>query len=209
MVLGATAFVVGPTGLLAAQVPVLLWLFVATALAQAISWAAEWVRRGPRGAWVVRGTVAALAAAAAVLVATDRLVLLLDEAPTVRVLLAALDGSEGDSGCSGCGRSRSSPAGLAAVVLGALVAWAVSRRPARDELRVESSVRPPRAHPASDLVALLRTDRAGIWRSVPLRRGMAVLALLPGLVSLAGALDWQMLTILPALSPRAARCCSG
>ena len=199
VVLGATAFVVGPTGLLAAQVPVLLWLLVATALAQAISWAAEWVRRGPRGAWVVRGTVAALAAAAAVLVATDRLVPLLDEAPTVRVLLAALDGSEGDWLLWLRTVAILAAAGLAAVVLGALVARAVSRRPARDELRVESSVRPPRAHPASDLVALLRTDRAGIWRSVPLRRGMAVLALLPGLVSLAGALDWQMLTILPGL----------
>ncbi len=31
-------------------------------------------------------------------------------------------------------------------------------------------------HPASDFVALLRTDRAGIWRSVPMRRGMVVLA---------------------------------
>jgi hypothetical protein len=51
----------------------------------------------------------------------------------------------------------------------------------------------------SDLVALLRTDRAAIWRSVPLRRGLAVLALLPGLVALAGGLDWVMLSILPGL----------
>jgi hypothetical protein len=48
-------------------------------------------------------------------------------------------------------------------------------------------------------VALLRIDRAGIWRSVPLRRGLAVLAVMPGLVAIAGDLQWNMLTILPGL----------
>ena len=38
-----------------------------------------------------------------------------------------------------------------------------------------------------------------MWRSVPLRRGMMVLALMPGAVALAGALEWRMLTMLPGL----------
>ena len=46
---------------------------------------------------------------------------------------------------------------------------------------------------------LLRIDRAAVWRSVPLRRGLMVLALMPGAVALAGDLEWQMLTILPGL----------
>ena len=46
---------------------------------------------------------------------------------------------------------------------------------------------------------MLRTDRVGIWRSVPLRRGLAVLAVMPGLVAIAGNLQWEMLTILPGL----------
>jgi len=46
---------------------------------------------------------------------------------------------------------------------------------------------------------MLRIDRAAVWRSVPLRRGLLVLALMPGGVALAGNLDWQMLTILPGL----------
>ncbi len=46
---------------------------------------------------------------------------------------------------------------------------------------------------------MLRVDRAGIWSSVPLRRGLMVLAVLPGLVALAGGLEWEMLTIMPGL----------
>ena len=46
---------------------------------------------------------------------------------------------------------------------------------------------------------MLRIDRAGVWRSVPLRRGIMVLALMPGAVAVAGDLEWQMLTVLPGL----------
>ena len=198
-VLGATAFVVGTKGLLAAQVPVLLWLFVATALAQAVAWTAEWVRRGPRGDWTLRLLVLALIVTTAVLIATDRLVPLLDEAPTLQVALAALYGSGGAWAGWFTAITWLVVLGVLAVVAGALMAHAVSRRPARDELRLESSVQSPRANPASDFAALVRTDRVGIWRSVPLRRGLAVLAVLPGLVALAGALEWAMLCILPGL----------
>jgi hypothetical protein len=84
-------------------------------------------------------------------------------------------------------------------VVGGWLAGRVARRPPRDELRVEASGRPAREHPESDFVALLRTDRSGIWRSVPMRRGMAVLALFPGLVALAGSFGWETLGIFPGL----------
>jgi hypothetical protein len=198
-VLGATAYVVGTRGLLAAQVPVLIWLLVATALAQVAAWTAEWVRRGPQGAWTLRILIAVLTVAMAVLIATDRLVPLLDRSPTLQIALGALYGSSGSWVSWLTVIAWLVGIGVLAVVAGAFMAHAVTRRPARDELRVESSVRPPRPNPAGDFVALLRTDRVGIWRSVPLRRGLAVLAILPGLVALAGALDWEMLCILPGL----------
>ena len=198
-VLGATAFVVGTPGLLAAQVPVLLWLMVATALAQVTAWTAEWVRRGPRGVWTLRALTIGLTLTLGALVATDRLVPLLNHTPTVRIALGALYGSGGDWGPWLTVLGWLAALGVAAVVAGAALAHAVAGRPARDELREEGAVRPPRPNPTSDLVALLRTDRASTWRSVPLRRGLAVLALLPGLVALAGGLDWAMLCILPGL----------
>ena len=54
-VLGLTAYGVGPRPLLAAAlVPVYLWLFAGTALAQTVAWCVEYVRRGRRGSLLVR-----------------------------------------------------------------------------------------------------------------------------------------------------------
>lgn len=205
--LGATSYVVGANtqsevgrwGLLPAVVPVLVWLVAATAIAQVIAWGFEWLRRGVYGITIVRLTVLLLAGAMTALILTSRLVPLLDRSPTVRITFAVLDGAdfriwEWLQGVTGL-----VAVALLAIVAGGVVASAVQRRPARDELHQETSVRPPRAHPDSDLLAVLRTDRVGVWRSVPLRRGLAVLSLLPGLVALAGGLDWFMLAILPGL----------
>jgi hypothetical protein len=198
--LGATAYVIGPhPALVLAQVPVLVWLVAATALAQVVAWFVEWMRRGPRGALAVRSLVVVLGAAMATLIITDDLVPLLDKSPTVKITLGVLYGA-GTQWIAWLKVVAVLVAiAVGAIAVGAWVAGAVAARPARDELRVESSVQTPKPHPSSELVALLRTDRVGIWRSVPLRRGLAVLALLPGLVALAGALDWEMLAILPGL----------
>jgi len=88
---------------------------------------------------------------------------------------------------------------VAAVCLGAWVNHAVARRQPREELKEAGRSVTPRAMPRSDYAALVRTDRASVWRSVPLRRGFVVLAMLPGLVAAAGQLEWQMLPILPGL----------
>ena len=199
-VVGATSYAVGARATLpAALLPVFLWLFAATAVAQLLAWGVEWVRRGPRGTLVVRLLAALLAGLAAGVIATGRLTWVLDHSPTVRVMLGALHGADG----------RWLPwlalvaelVAMAAVALG-LGAWAVGRvagRPANDELRVETSPRPARANPASDLAALIRTDRTAVWRSVPMRRGLVVLALLPGLAAVGGSFRWDMLGIFPGL----------
>lgn len=198
--LAATSYVVGPKWqLLLAEAPVLIWLVAATAIAQAAAWLIEWLRRGPLGGLVVRVLILALAGTMALLVLTDELVPLLDKSPTVRITIGVLYGADGQLWPWLQVIAVLLAIALAAVVVGALVAREVAGRPAHDELREESSVRQPRAHPTSDLMALVRTDRVGIWRSVPLRRGLAVLALLPGLVALAGGLEWSMLSILPGL----------
>ena len=199
-VLGATSYAVGARpGLVLALIPVVLWLVGAAAVAQALAWAIEWVRRGPHGTYVVRGAALVLAGAVATLLATGSFAALLDRSPTVRIAVGVVAGSEG----------RWAPwarlvlglvvlAGVA-VAVGGVLAGRVARRPARDELRAEASGRTARGNPGSDLVALMRTDRAGIWRSVPMRRGMVVLALLPGIVAVGGSFRWDMLGIFPGL----------
>ncbi len=200
VVLGATSYAVGARpGLVLALLPVLLWLATATTVAQALAWGVEWVRRKPQGRYLVRAGALLLAAVAATLVATDTLTDLLDHSPTVRIAVGVVDGWRGDW----WPWSRLILALLvltaAALVLGTWLAVRVARRPARDELRAESSLRSSRRHPTSDLAALMRTDRAGIWRSVPMRRGMVVLALLPGLAAVGGSFSWDMLGIFPGL----------
>jgi hypothetical protein len=198
--LGATAYVAGAGfGLVLTQLLVLLWLVTATALAQVVGWALEWVRRGPHGTWAARGLAVASGLTGAYLVAADRLVPLLQESPTLQVSIAALQGRQGITTLYVQTFVVLVAVAAASVVAGAALASAVSRRPARDELKLETSTYQPRSHPGSDLVAMLRTDRVGIWRSVPLRRGLVVLALMPGLVAIAGGLEWEMLPILPGL----------
>ena len=198
-VLAVTAFVFGPTNLLAVQLPVLVWLLLATTFAQAVGWAVEMVRRRGHGIWLVRVIAAALVLGVAWLIVTERVVDLLDRSPTIQVLFAALYGSEGDWTAWLVRVLFLVVTMLLTVVVGAFLAHDLARTPVRDELRVESSVHAQRPHPASDFMAMLRVDRAGVWRAVPLRRGFVVLALLPGLVALASALEWYMLNILPGL----------
>jgi hypothetical protein len=74
-----------------------------------------------------------------------------------------------------------------------------ARRSPRDELRVETGTYTARRLPRSALAGLARTDRASVWRAVPMRRGLAVLALGPGIVAVLGNMPWSSLTILPGL----------
>ena len=83
--------------------------------------------------------------------------------------------------------------------LGGWVAGRVARRAARDETRVEAAGRQLRETPGSDFAALVRTDRSGIWRSVPMRRGIVVLAMMPGMVAVGGSFGWTTLGIFPGL----------
>jgi hypothetical protein len=64
---------------------------------------------------------------------------------------------------------------------------------------METDQHEPRPNARSVLGILVRTDRASVWRSVPMRRGVLVLALGPGLVAVFGDLKWAQLTILPGL----------
>ena len=201
LLLAGVAYVGGAgPGLVPAQLVVLVWAATATAIGQAVGWWLEWLRRGPRGEWAARGLWAGLVLGIALLQAADRLVPLLEASPTVEVTIAALAAATSGPDLVWLRTlSLLLVVLLVAVVTGAVLAAAVARRQPRDELRQESRTRHPRPHPTSDLAALLRADRASVWRSVPLRRGLVVLALVPGGVAAGGALPWPVLATLPGL----------
>ncbi|KRE98758.1 hypothetical protein ASG88_17090 [Nocardioides sp. Soil777] len=194
LLLGITARVTGPDGWVGGQVVVAAWIVCATAIAQVLGWVVETVRRTPHGVAVVRGLAVVLVTVGVGLQATDRLLPLLDASPT-RVLADTVTARDG-----------ALPVVLvlvaltaAAVVVGALPAGVALRRTPREELTVESGSHPARPLPASDLAVLRRIDRASVWRAVPMRRGLVVLAVGPGLVALGGGMDWTQVLVLPAL----------
>ncbi|WP_372729906.1 hypothetical protein [Nocardioides sp.] len=194
--LGATAYALVPALLLPAQIGMLLWLAIATALAQVVAWAMEALRRRPHGVGAVRALGVLGVLAGLVLQLSGRLTDVLDRIPTV-LLIGGL--TEGWS-WRWAGTVLAELLVLAAAVaLGAVPAHLAARRTPRDEVRAESGHRPPRPMPRSVLAALVRTDRASVWRAVPMRRGLAVLAVAPGLVAIAGDLPWSTMTILPGL----------
>ena len=70
----------------------------------------------------------------------------------------------------------------------------------REEHRLESGRYAARPTAASDFAMLLRIDRAGVWRSVPLRRGLDGAGPDARCRSRSRATSqWQMLTVLPGL----------
>ena len=197
--LGATAYAVGPRGLWGAQIIVLLWIVLATSGAQALAWAVEAVRRTAHGEWIVRGLTALGGLFAGWLILTANIGTVLDALPTDDLLLVTVAVANERYGQFVAGAALLLALIPALVALGAVAAHLAARRTPRDELRIESGIRSARPQSRSDLAVLLRIDRASVWRVVPMRRGMTVLAVGPGLVAIAGSLDWPSLAMLPGL----------
>ncbi|WP_309647824.1 hypothetical protein [Nocardioides sp.] len=195
--LAVTAFALGPKLYLAqAQVVVVLWLGAATAIAQVLAWILEGVRRVPHGIVGIRALTVGVLGATLGLQISGRLLQVFDELPTRWVVVGMVSDSVGRWALT-VGVVLAMLVG--AVVLGAVPAHIAAHRIPQDELDVESGHHPVRRLARSAWGQLVRTDRASVWRAVPMRRGVAVLALAPGLVALAGNLPWAQLTVLPGL----------
>ena len=194
--LGSTAYVTPQAHLLGAQIAIVLWLVFSTAAGQVVAWSMEAVRRGWHGIAITRGLLVVLGLAAGVVQLGGNTTNLLDRVPTVWFFAGALDGWSLRWAAT-CGLLVGMT--LGAVVLGAVPAHLAAKRMPRDEARMETDQHEPRPMPRSVLGILVRTDRASVWRSVPMRRGVLVLAVGPGLVALFGGLKWEQITILPGL----------
>jgi hypothetical protein len=196
ILLGSMAFSFGPSRLFQAQVVILLWLVFGTAVAQVVAWTMEAVRRGPGGILIYRGVLVCLALGALAIQLSGNTGYVLDRIPTLWVFQGAIDG---------WGARWWMTVGLliagtvVAVALGAVPAHFAARRLPRDEARMETDQHQPRPLPRTVMGLLVRADRASVWRSLPMRRGIMVLAIGPGLVALFGNLPWPSMTILPGL----------
>ena len=201
ILLSATAYAVrGPGGPMPPIGVLLVFMAACTATGQALGWALVGVRRSRRGrisTWVLLG--AALSAAAWV-VLTDRGGSLLDSAPTRTVLSAQFRAVDLDA----TGTAPVVGVLLLATFVGyqvtvRIAGWAL-RRPA--DLGIDGPLaRPVRRRPpaATSARALHQVDRASVWRSAPLRRGLLVLLVLPVAAAAVASLPWSSIALLPPL----------
>ena len=196
ILLGTVAFAVGPTVVYGAQLVTVLYLLGGTAFAQVLAWTLEGVRRVPHGIVGVRMLTVVAFGVALGLQISDEMMTVFDQIPTRVFVVAMLDGFT----WRWLVTVLLLVVGLVAVTaLGAVPAHIAAHRTPRDELRVETGRYQARSLPRSDLAALVRTDRGSVWRAVPMRRGVVVLALGPAVVALLGNLQWGSMTILPGL----------
>ncbi|HET7902675.1 MAG TPA: hypothetical protein VFL59_15940 [Candidatus Nanopelagicales bacterium] len=197
----ASAYAVrGPGGPTLPIVVLLAFMAACTSVGQALGWALVGVRRTRSGRRTTWAMLAVALAVAGWVIATDRGASLLDASPTKKILGAQISASLLDAG----GFLWFTGGLLVATFLGYLAAvriasWAL-RRPG--DLGVDGPLARPverRPDPASAKRALLAVDRASVWRSPPLRRGLLVLAILPIAAAAVASLPWSSIALLPPL----------
>jgi hypothetical protein len=197
---GLTAYVSGPS----AQLPLALltclaYLAFVTIAGQALAWVVVGVRLGAFGrrlTWVAAGFAVA---ASLVVVTTGNLATVLDRSPTTTVVLGAHAATQQDYPRWSLTTGALLLAAWAADRLGRRsCAWSLGR-PGDAGSRLDA--RPVRRRTAarSQRRELLATDRASVWRSASLRRGLLVLGILPGVVATLARLEWSALVLLPGL----------
>lgn len=197
--LAVTALVTPVERLAGAQLVVFSWVLAATAIGQAVGWAAEGVRRTQHGVVVVRVVTGVVVLAIAGLHLAGAL------GPMVRALPTTWLAQAGQTSQWPVAVAALLALFVAAVALGARpAAWALGLPP-REELRVQSGVHEARPAPeprwgSPDRALLHRLDRGSVWRSVGMRRGLMVLGLGPGLVALVAGLEWSSVMLLPGLT---------
>jgi hypothetical protein len=198
--LGVTAYPLAGSRLLGlALVTCLAYVGCVTAAGLAVAWLVVGLRQNRHGRQLTWSVAALLLLAGLVLLATGNVTAALDRLPTRWVVIGAIDGANGDF------RGWLVTTGLLLVLTAVGVAtgrlacdWAL-RRPGDAVGRIDARTVPRRKPGRSVRAAVLATDRASVWRSAPLRRGLVVLAVVPGTVAAVAGLSWASLVLLPGL----------
>ena len=197
---GLTTFVsdTGP-GVGLSLLTCLAFLAAVTLAGQAFAWFVIGIRQRAWGRQLSWAVATALAAAVALTALTGNVAAVLDHAPTTWVVAGAVHGA--------AGHYRGWATVTWTLLAAAWVAYRLGLRSCTWSLRQPTgtgggsetrSVR-RRGQAPSALRAHLAIDRASVWRSSSLRRGLLVLGILPGAVSALAGLQWASLVMLPGL----------
>jgi len=187
-----------PSALLALPT-VLAWVVLCAAAGQLASWVVAGLRQSRRGRAALWVAGAATGAALFALIRLGGFDDLLDNSPTVDVVVAMGEAADGTYRRWATDTLLLAGLAVAALRLGlAACSWAL-RRPGDAGASREGRALRVRAPRRTAFGALLAADRASVWRSASLRRGAIVLGLLPGLVTFALGVQWSTLLLLPGL----------
>ena len=217
-ILGATGYVAGAgPGLPLAVTATVVYVVFASVAGQALAWTVVALRHSAAGRTAVAAATGACCGAVLALSWNHRGTAALESFPSSRVLDLVRDVGATPAGAvetwtSGHpifeqGAVGHWVLGVAALVLGTLVAArlavpachrAMSRAPDRAVHSEGRNVRRRRAR-GSVLAELTAVDRASVARSAPLRRGVLVLAALPGLAAAVPSVEWTSIVMLPGL----------
>lgn len=197
----ATGYLTGTGPRLAlAVLTTVAYVVLACVAGAALAWAVVGIRARRAGRILVGAVGVALGAAVWLVAATGRGDAVLDAAPTSWVILLVERAYAGSV-------AAWAP-GFAVLVLGGVVAagaavracaWATTRTPDRSSTlgaAVPVRRRAPRRTAFAELVAV---DRASVWRAAPLRRGVLMLATVPGVVAAVSGVEWSSIVMLPGI----------
>lgn len=198
--IGLTAYAGGRTVLMPlALATCLTYVALVTLAGQALAWAVTGFRHRRNGRRATWALAAVLVLGALELVLSGDLGRFLDASPTVAVVTGAVAGANGSFELW----SRTTGIMIALTFVAdwvgrRLCTWAL-RQPGDETGPIDSRVVRRRTQRGNDRRELLATDRASVWRSPSLRRGLLVLGILPGAVAAVAGLDWPSLVLLPGL----------
>ena len=197
---GATAFVTGPSPrLILALLVIGTYVGFVTVAGQAAAWWIVGLRQQRAGRAALLSIAGLLLIGAAALLISERVIEVLDRSPTTLVVTAMANAYAGE------------PVlwlpHVTALALASCVAYLAGVRACAWTLRTPSLVSRShdartyrrRARAVTPLGEMLAVDRANVWRSTSMRRGLYVLGLLPGVVAALVGVRWVDLPLLPAL----------
>lgn len=174
------------------------YVALVTVAGQAVAWAVVGMRQRQRGRTASRLLAGMLALGVLAVMATGTSTDVLDLSPTSHVVNGAIKGSEGSYGpWSAVTGSVLALTWLLLAVGGRACSWALRRTAPIGRPELAPVVR--RSERRSQLAELISVDRASVWRSTSLRRGLLVLAVLPGGVAMLADPTWASLALLPGL----------
>jgi hypothetical protein len=195
-----TGYVVRPgPGCIPALIITLGFVVFATVFGQAAAWVVLAVRHWRAGRTLTWLLLAGLVGGAFAVHAAHLQYRLLDRSPTVSVVLAVLQASAGRYGRGVLTLLVLAVLAVCAALVGGwLHGWVMRQPDVRHAQREGGRVR-RRRWAGGPLRELIAVDRASIWRSAPLRRGLIMLTVLPGIVAALAGVEYRSLILLPAL----------